>query len=52
MAITEYGSDTTLNKLEGKNWVATMMRSIFVIICWKLHLRGLPDFIRYMDHHR
>ena len=24
MAITEYGSDTNLNDLEGKNWVATM----------------------------
>lgn len=30
MAITEYGSDTTLNKLEGKNWVATLM------LCWFL----------------
>lgn len=38
MAITEYGSDTTLNKLEGKNWVATMM------LCWTLGAFGAHRF--------
>lgn len=46
MAITEYGSDTTLNKLEGKNWVATMM------LCWTLGAFGAHRFtqVKQVQH--
>lgn len=38
MAITEYGSDTTFQKLEGKNWMATMMS------CWAFGTFGAHRF--------
>ncbi|MBD5403354.1 TM2 domain-containing protein [bacterium] len=38
MSTSEYGSDLMLNKLEGKNWVATMM------LCWTLGYFGAHRF--------
>ncbi len=38
MTVSEYGSDLTLNKLEGKNWVATMM------LCWSFGYLGAHRF--------
>lgn len=38
MATTDYGSDLTLNKLEGKNWVAALM------LCWTFGYLGAHRF--------
>lgn len=38
MTTSEYGSDLTLNKLEGKNWVATLM------LCWSFGYLGAHRF--------